>query len=115
MDVRLVQLLSSYIETAGSYALARLDLAIAQPRAVLPPLLPRPSTASESALREEWPISEHALEAALEYLRRATCGGVSVDRTHAAYGWLERCIRELDQYGRCINWVLTVNERDRSG
>ncbi|HVA36234.1 MAG TPA: hypothetical protein VNJ51_01335 [Candidatus Dormibacteraeota bacterium] len=113
VDVRLVQLLSSYIETAGEYALARLELAIAQPRAALPPHLPRPSGASEAALRGDWPASERALEAAVEYLRRVGRGRLDVDRKHAAYGWVERCIRELDQYGRCIRWVLTVSERER--
>lgn len=114
MDVRLIQLLTSYIETAGVYTLARLDLATSQPQAALPPPLPRPSTASETALRDEWPAAECALEAAVAYLRRAGHGQVRVDRTHAAYGWVERCVRELDQYGRCIRWVLTVSERDPS-
>lgn len=112
MDVRLVQLLASYIETASSYALARLDLAMAQPGAMLPPLLPRPSAASETVLRDEWPRSQRALEAAMKYVRDAERGHVSVDRTHAAFGWVERCIRELDQYARCIQWVLTVNDRE---
>ena len=112
MDVRLVQLLGSFITAHRDYALARLECAMRAPERPAPPIISRLSDASEGTLRDEWPTVESQLDAALAYgklLARAKSqdsGGLG------AYRALDRALRELDQYARAIRWVLTVTENE---
>lgn len=109
MDVRLVQLLGSFIAARNQYALARLEFAMRHPRQPAPPVIDRLEEASERALREEWPNLENQLGAGLAF-------GASMERTlrgsahDAALRVLQQTLRELDQYARAIRWVLTVTE-----
>jgi hypothetical protein len=98
MDVRLVQLLGSFVGARGRYVLARLEFAIRYPAEPAPPLLDRPSEPHEHALREAWPKIEIQLEEAQAYAGRFESG------------LLQRSLTELDQYARAIRWVLTVTE-----
>lgn len=112
MDVRLVQLLGSFITARNEYALARLEFALHHPAAPSPPVIGRLSDASERALRDEWPLLEDQLGAGLTYARRLERGrrGAPTDENDRR---LQRSLRELDQYARAIRWVLTVTESDR--
>ena len=58
MDVRLVQLLGSFITARSEYALVRLECAMHDPALPAPPVIDRLSDASERALRDEWPAIE---------------------------------------------------------
>src|SRR5271155_5451305 len=110
MEVRLVQLLGSFITTTSAYTLARLEYAMRHPEAAAPPLIDRLSDASEETLRTEWDRVERQLEAERNYVRAHddSRGKRAVyDRT---YGWLQRTIRELEQYARAVRWVMTVDE-----
>ena len=112
MDVRLVQLLGSFITARSQYALARLEFAMNFPEDPAPPLIDRLLEPSERALRVEWPHLESQLEAGLAYLRkleRSKRKDLSADE---GYRWLRRSLRELDQYARAIRWVLTVTETE---
>lgn len=112
MDVRLVQLLGSFISARSHYALVRLEFAMQNPRYPAPPLIDRLSDASEHALRDEWPAVEQQLETALAYLKRCARQKSKTLGEETAFRWLERSIRELDQYARAIRWVLTVTESE---
>ena len=112
MDVRLVQLLGSFITARSQYALARLEFAMKHSEGAAPPVIDRLLEPTERALREEWPNLETQLEAALEYVKhlertRTTRGG-----RDESFRWLQRSVRELDQYARAIRWVMTVSERE---
>lgn len=112
MDVRLVQLLGSFITARSEYALVRLECAMHDPARPAPPVIDRLSDASERALRDEWPAIERQLDAALTYgkhLARSTGKRWSEDATYRAF---DRALRELDQYARAIRWVLTVTESE---
>jgi len=112
MDVRLVQLLGSFITARSEYALARLECAMNDPSLPAPPLIDRLNDASERALRDEWPAVERQLEAALSYgkhLARSSGTRWNEDATYRAF---DRALRELDQYARAIRWVLTVTESE---
>lgn len=113
MDVRLVQLLGSFIAARNEYALARLEFALRHPAASSPPVIDRLSDASERALREEWPQVESQLGAGLDYARRLPRSRGRGARDDDSDRRLQRSLRELDQYARAIAWVLTVNESDR--
>jgi hypothetical protein len=112
MDVRLVQLLASFIAARSHYALARLEFAMRHPADPAPPVIDRLLEPSESALLAQWPNLERQLEAAVAFadpLERADRASASKD---GAFRWLRQSLRELDQYSRAIRWVLTVTEDD---
>lgn len=109
MDVRLVQLLGSFIAARNQYALARLEFAMRHPRQPAPPVIDRLAEASERALREEWPALENQLGAGLAFAAGAD-RALRGDATDATLRMLQQTLRELDQYARAIRWVLTVTE-----
>jgi hypothetical protein len=110
MEVRLVQLLASFISVSADYALARLEFALRDPAAPAPPIIERLPDASEESLRSRWPAIETQLDAALAYAKHLPPSH-SNDDEKGAGGWLRRTVREMDQYARAIRWVLTVTER----
>lgn len=112
MEVRLVQLLASFIRVSAEYSLARLEFAMSRPEAPAPPIIDRLPDASEASLRDAWPQVEGQLEAARAYAKQlGPSGGSHQQQDDAAAGWLQRTVKELDQYARAIRWVLTVTEK----
>ena len=112
MDVRLVQLLGSFIAARSEYALARLECAMHAPEAPAPPLISRLSAPSEAALHADWPQIEEQLELALRYAKRMERSDPRAYRNDGAYRALDRAIREMDQYARAVRWVLTVTHNE---
>ena len=111
MEVRLVQLLGSFIAVSGDYALARLEFALRHPRLTAPPLIERLPDASEDTLRERWPEIEAQLAQALASAKHLQPLPGKGKREDISAGWLCRTLQQLDQYARAIRWVLTVTER----
>ncbi len=110
MEVRLVQLLGSFITTTSAYTLARLEYAMRHPESPAPPLIERLSDASETTLRTQWERVELQLEIARRYLQAnddARGKRAVYDSTFAA---LQRNTKELEQYARAVRWVMTVDE-----
>lgn len=112
MDVRLVQLLGSFIGARSEYALARLEFAMKHVAIPAPPAIDRLSDASTTALLVEWPAIEAQLDAALAYVKRLDRNAARPKGDDIARRALERHVRELDQYARAIRWVLTVTESE---
>lgn len=112
MDVRLVQLLGSFMRTTDEYALARLECAMHEAGLPAPPVIRAISEPTEAALRLQWPTAERQLEAALAFAKLVEKNKGSMYAQDAAYRTLDRVLRELDQYARAIRWVLTVTERE---
>lgn len=110
MEVRLVQLLASFIRVSGDYTLARLEYTVKHPERPAPPTIDRPPDASERTLRSRWPGIEAQLEAARAYAKQLPARGGREQQEDASSGWLRRTVQELDQYARAIRWVLTVTE-----
>src|SRR5580692_8296060 len=93
MDVRLVQLLASFIAARSHYALARLEFAMRHPADPAPPVIDRLLEPSESALLAQWPNLERQLEAAVAFadpLERADRASASKD---GAFRWLRQSLR----------------------
>lgn len=111
MEVRLVQLLASFIGVSADYALARLECALQYPDEPAPPLIDRLPDASEETLRSRWPEIETQLESARLYVKHLPPAPGNVQYQGTARGWLRRTVQELDQYARAIRWVMTVTER----
>lgn len=112
IDQKVVRALSSFITRSGDYVLARLELSLRFPELAPPPTLERLPDASERTLRARWERLEQQLEAIGAYLREIERSGDTAVREDATFRWLLRIVRELDQYGRALRWVLTVTERD---
>ncbi len=112
MDVRLVQLLGSFITARSEYALVRLECAMQALNLPAPPVIDRLSEASEYALRNEWPTVAVQLESALDYGKQLARNRRRKYHEDAAYRALDRTLRELDQYARAIRWVQTVTESE---
>lgn len=111
MEVRLVQLLASFIRVSGDYTLARLECTVKHPERSAPPTIDRPPDASEETLRDRWPAIEAQLDAARTYAKQLRASGSRESEEDTASGWLQRTVHELDQYARAIRWVLTVTEK----
>jgi len=110
MEVRLVQLLGSFIATTSAYTLARLDYAMQHPEAAAPPLIDRLSDASENTLSMEWAKVERQLDAARRYVKANDDPRGKRAVYDKTFGWLQRTTRELEQYARAVRWVMTVDE-----
>ena len=110
MEVRLVQLLGSFITTSSAYTLARLEFAMRHPESSAPPLIRRLSDASEATLRAEWEEVERQVDSARRYVREQDDSRGKRAVYDPSFGWLQRTTRELEQYARAVRWVLTVND-----
>jgi hypothetical protein len=111
VEVRLVQLLASFIRVGADYSLARLEYAMSHPQAAAPPVIDKLPDASEATLRCVWPRTEEQLEAACAFVKQLGTSNGSHRKDDAAAAWLQRTVKELDQYARAIRWVLTVTEK----
>ncbi len=111
MEVRLVQLLGSFITTTSTYALARLEFAMRHPSLPAPPIINRLSAASEGSLHAEWEVVEAQLEAVQRFLRDLDDPRGKRSVYDPSFGALARVARELSQYARAVRWVLTVEDR----
>jgi hypothetical protein len=111
VEVRLVQLLASFIRVSSEYSLARLEYAMKHPGAPAPPVIDRLPDASEDTLRTIWPTIEAQLESAHAYAKQLAVSRGNHAQEDTAGGWLRRTVKELDQYARAIRWVLTVTEK----
>ncbi len=112
MDQKLVRALSSFITRSGDYVLARLEFTVRYPDLPAPPVLDRLPDASERTLRERWDRLERQLDEIVAFTRDFDDAEGRIPAEDGTFRWLERIVRELDQYGRALRWVLTVTERD---
>ncbi len=110
MEVRLVQLLGSFITTTSAYALARLEYALKHPDVPAPPLVERLRDASESTLRTQWSGVERQLDAVRHYVARQDDARGKRGVYDPSFAFLQRTTRELEQYARAVRWVMTVDE-----
>jgi len=68
LEVRLVQLMASFISVCSDYALARLEFSLHFPGMRSPPVISRFPDASEETLRDQWERVESQLDAARAYV-----------------------------------------------
>ncbi len=111
MEIRLVQLLGSFISTTSDYTLARLEFAMRHPQVQAPPIIERLTDASELTLLTEWENIERQLELARRYLKRLDDSRGKRAVYDQSFAYLQRTVRELDQYARAVRWVMTVDDR----
>lgn len=110
MEVRLVQLLESFVSATSAYTLTRLEFALRNPRSSIPPVIDRLSEASSATLRAEWPRIETQLETAHHDVRRLDDQRGKRAVYDPFFAALQRNVRELEQYARAVRWIMTVEE-----
>ncbi len=110
MEVRLVQLLGSFITTTSAYSLARLEYAMRHPEVPAPPIIDRLPDASEQTLHRDWDRVERQLDSARRYIKSQEDPRGKRAVYDPTFGWLQRTTRELEQYARAVRWVMTVDE-----
>jgi hypothetical protein len=110
MEARLAQLLESIISTTTAYALARLEFASRHSELPSPPLIDRLSDASAATLQEQWTRIEGQLDEARAFLSRHDDRRQKRAVYDPSFAWLQRTLRELDQYARAVRWVMTVED-----
>jgi hypothetical protein len=116
---RLEQLLSSYLEASGAYALARLEFAMRHPRIPAPPVLTRPGASvtvgdhrPAEVVRNQWEGVEEQLQRARRYLGALDARRGKRAARDSSLSPLRSAVRELDHYARAVRWLVTVEERD---
>lgn len=114
MEMRLVQLLGSFISTTSEYTLARLEFAMRHPKVPSPPIINRLPDASELTLRTEWESIERQLDVVRRFLRNIDDNRGKRAVYDQSFAYLQRTYRELEQYARAVRWVMTVEDRPAS-
>jgi len=107
MNPRLVNLLGSFIGGSSEYTLARLEFSLTV-EGPAPPVIDRLPDASEATLRDRWDGIEAQLHLAVDFVKQIESEPRTTIRSQPAFLWLQRTVRELDQYARALRWVLTV-------
>ncbi|HUY11186.1 MAG TPA: hypothetical protein VMV73_02895 [Candidatus Dormibacteraeota bacterium] len=111
MDVRLVQLLGSFITARSEYVLLRLEFAAAHPDLPAPPSIDRLPDASEKTLRERWPFAVSDLSAVRAFLDEHAPNENESPLQHETRRRFSRLVGELERYAHAITWVCTVEAR----
>lgn len=93
--------------------MARLEFAINHPEQPAPPILDRLPDASEQTLRVRWDGLEAQLSQIMAFIAAFEAAEGRTEAADGTFRWLARIIKELDQYGRALRWVITVTERDQ--
>ena len=70
----------------------------------------RLSDASAATLQEQWTRIEGQLDEARAFLSRHDDRRQKRAVYDPSFAWLQRTLRELDQYARAVRWVMTVED-----
>ena len=109
-------LITSFNKAVVDYALARLEVALANPAAPAPPVVDRlgPSLRLDAEFNAKWPHALAQVGAAADFVasgnRRAI--GVKHDR---AWARLARSVRMIAQFAQSIEWVGVEPRRRAAG
>ncbi len=113
MEMRLVQLLGSFIATSSAYTLARLEYAMKHPEWPAPPLIDRLADASELTLDRDWQRVERQLDVVRRYVKAQDDSRGKRAVYDSSFAVLQRTTRELEQYARAVRWVMAVDQGRR--
>ena len=116
MRIRLRMLLTSFNKSAMEYALARLEVALANPAAPAPPVVSRlgASVRSDDDLTAKWPSAVAQVGAAAEYVAAGIRGDFDFDRD-AAWTRLTRAVKMMTQFAESIEWLAVQPRANAAG
>jgi hypothetical protein len=115
MRIRLRLLLTSFNKSVMEYALARLEVAQANPAAPAPPVLNRlgPYAQLDQTLAGAWPAVHAQVGAAADYIAAGNGGRLDVKRD-LSWSRLERAVKLAVQFAESIDWI-GVDPRTAAG
>jgi len=106
MRIRLRLLLTSFNKAVVDYALARLEVAFANPGAPSPPVVNRlgPYLRLDDDLAAKWPAALGQVGAAAQYVASVDRGAIRIKRD-LAWERLARSVRMIEQFAGSIEWI----------
>jgi hypothetical protein len=106
MRIRLRLLVTSFNKAVMDYALARLEVALANPGAPAPPVLQRlgPYVRLDDRFAVAWPDAIARVREAKEFVAGVKAGARGVKRD-AAWERLERAAASASQFAQSIEWI----------
>ena len=116
MRARLRMLLASFNKCASDYALARLEIALADPQSPSPPVVERvrPTQGHDDEFAIRWPKALVQVAAAADFI--AAAKPRVLDEKHApAWTHLGRAVKMLTQFAEGIEWLGAAAKRGATG
>lgn len=106
MRIRLRLLLTSFNKSVMDYALARLEVALANPLEPAPPVVNRvgPYLRLDDELAAKWPRALAESGAAADYVAAGSRGALGL-KQDLAFARLARAVKLIMQFAESIEWI----------
>lgn len=116
MRARLRMLLTSFNKCASDYALARLEVALADPQSPSPPVVERvrPTLGPDDEFAIRWPAALTQVAAAADFIAAGDRRNVDV-QNDLAWTRLGRAVKMLAQFAESIEWLGATAKRGAAG
>lgn len=117
MRIRLRLLLTSFNKSVMDYALARLEVALANPGVPAPPVVDRvgaPSHGDDDDFESRWPTALAQAALAAQYVADGTCGALGIKRD-LAWARLVRAAKMIGQFADSIECFGAEHGEGRTG
>lgn len=106
MRIRLRLLLTSFNKAVMDYALARLEVALANPGAPSPPVINRlgPYLRLDDDLAAKWPAALAQVGVAARYVAAGAGGSIRI-KQDLAWARLAHAVKMIEQFAESIEWI----------
>ena len=116
MRTRLRMLLTSFNTCASDYALARLEVALANPESASPPMVERvgPTLGPDDEFAVRWPKALAQVAAAADFIAAGDQRGLG-EKHDVSWTRLGRAVKMLAQFAESIEWLGATAKRGAPG
>ena len=106
MRIRLRLLLTSFNKAVMDYALARLEVALANPGVSSPPVVNRlgPYLRMDDDLAAKWPAALVQVGIAVDYVAAGDRGSLRIKKD-LAWARLAHAVKMIEQFAQSIEWI----------
>ena len=113
MRIRLRMLLTSFNKSVADYALARLEVALANPGAPAPPIVDRliPHPRAGEAFTSRWPTALAQAGAAADFVAAGNRGALRI-KQDLSWARLARAVKMIVQFAESIEWLGVTTPED---
>jgi len=116
MRIRLRLLLTSFNKAVMDYALARLEVASANPGVPSPPVVNRlgPYLRLDDDLAARWPAALGQVGVAADYVAGGVAGSLRI-KQDLAWGRLAQAVKMIQQFAESIEWIGVEPKANATG
>src|SRR5690349_6035724 len=116
MRVRLRLLLNGFNKSVAEYALARLEVALANPAAPSPPVISRlgPYVRIDDEFASKWPSALAQIGVAARYIAAGNRGELGIKR-ELEWTRLGRIVKTIGRFAESIEWIGPDGKRNPAG